>query len=91
MKKQLTMVMLTALCLLVCGIPALAESLHLEYESYQDGRILTYCSLSEPQETLMIPSSIDGKAVVAIGSYAFSMLESAVPEVYIRELILPDS
>ena len=89
MKKR--MAMLAILCLLFCSVSGQAENLHLEYEACLDGLILTHCSLSASQETLIIPDTIDGKPVVAIGSYAFSMLESAVPEVYIRELILPDT
>ena len=89
MKKR--MAMLVTLCLLLCSVSGQAENLHLEYEACLDGLILTHCSLSASQETLIIPDTIDGKPVVAIDSYAFSMLESAVPEVYIRELILPDT
>lgn len=91
MKKRQAIVVLTVLCLFVCSIPALAESFHLEYKACQDGLILTCCSLSESKETLTIPATIDGKPVVAIDSYAFSSLESAIPEVYVKELILPDT
>lgn len=89
MKKRMATAVLAILCLLCCSMSGQAENLHLEYESYQDGLILTHCSLSAPQETLTIPETIDGKPVVAIASYAFSSLESAIPEIYAKEIILP--
>ena len=70
---------------------ALQDAYELRYEEDDRGIIVTYCRLNKAVEQFVLPESIDGKPVITIASYAFSFFESAYPEYYAQEIILPDT
>lgn len=70
---------------------ALQDAYELRFEEDEGGVVITYCMLNKPVDQFVLPESINGKPVIAIASYAFSSFESADPEYYAQEIILPDT
>lgn len=91
MKRNVVFLLVVLICTLFVTADAYEQDIQLEYATYKDGLIITYCSVSASKEELVIPAEIEGKPVLAIGSYAFSFLESKIPEIYIERLYLPDT
>ena len=93
MKKSISLILsLFIVCVLSpITASALQDAYELRYEEDDSGIIVTHCRLNRDVEQFVLPESIDGKPVITIASYAFSLFESAYPGYYAQEIVLPDT